>query len=424
MSASKAMSQAYRTIDQQLQRHIVRSRRNFVTPTSRALPWSRDQAQYGSERSAFGSAVAGGVIGGGVVFAGWYLWYNYSGARAAVNTKEQVKSYIDAGAEQFKVHFREITPGPTDEVIRSLREVAEKYSAWIPGGREFVDKSFEDMEKIRESHETEVNEIVRDAYEELRDVAKRNGTSLETVNATWYILSRRLEELSSLAGDVAEQVFTSHPELREKLDSSFEELRQLGDRLGPGAKREVDETFSQIANMVKQGVNEDTGDRVNRLVQEKARQIKARNELAWARSWEQMQVLLERNPHVKKIADDNIETLKQGRAKQVAEKIKQAVWSGHTGELERYIKDLSKRSQQYSSGCLSNWLNRLPNGSKILPQLQKLKEASDTRISEAERLAKGTLDDISQLLEQRGQQAERLLHSHPRDPSGSSTLWS
>lgn len=364
------------------------------------------------------------MVGGGIVFAGWYSWYNFSGARDAVQTKEQVNSYIDAGAEQFRVQFREITPGPTDEVVKSLREVAEKYSAWIPGGREFVDKSFKELEKIREHHETEVNEIVRDTYEELRDVANRNGTSLETVNATWYILSRRLEELSSLAGDVAEQVLTKHPELREKLDSSFEDLRQLGDRLGPGAKREIDETFSQVANMVKQGVNAETGDRVQMLVQKKAQEIKFRNEQAWTRSWEQIQALLERNPRVKTIADANIDTLRQGRAKEVAEKIKQAVWTGSTGELERYIKDLSKKSQQHSSGNLSNWLNRLPNGSKILPQLQKLKEVSDTRSSEAEHLARTTLNDISQLLDQRSQQAESLLRSGSRNSNGPSIMWS
>lgn len=426
MLSSKTIARTCRTVDTHIERQISHkaTQRHFTTSKPRGLPWSRNGDQHTGGKSGFGPAVAGGVVGGGIVFAGWYSWYNFSGARDAVQTKEQVNSYIDAGAEQFRVQFREITPGPTDEVVKSLREVAEKYSAWIPGGREFVDKSFKELEKIREHHETEVNEIVRDTYEELRDVANRNGTSLETVNATWYILSRRLEELSSLAGDVAEQVLTKHPELREKLDSSFEDLRQLGDRLGPGAKREIDETFSQVASIVKQGVNAETGDRVQMLVQKKAQEIKFRNEQAWARSWEQIQALLERNPRVKTIADANIDTLRQGRAKEVAEKIKQAVWTGSTGELERYIKDLSKKSQQHSSGNLSNWLNRLPNGSKILPQLQKLKEVSDTRSSEAEQLARTTLNDISQLLDQRSQQAESLMRSGPRNSNGPSIMWS
>lgn len=413
MVSIKTATRTLNTLRHQI-KHRQLVRRNFSTSCPGYNAWG-NHAEPHSHNSRFGPAVTGGCVGGGVVLLAWFFWDSYLDPRPNDYHIEHARNYLNPGPEQFKVEFREITPGPTDEVIKALKDVADKYSPWIPGGREFVEKSFNDLGRVRAKHEIEVNEIVRDTYEELRDVSTRNGTSLETVNGTWYILSRRLEELSSLAGDVAQQILESHPEMKGRLDGSFEQLRRLGDRLGPGAKREVDETFCEVSNIVKQGVNEGTVDRINRIVQDKARQIKSRSQQAWFVAMDQMQHILERNPRVKCIVDDNMDTSRQGRAKEVSDKIRQAVMSGSTGELERYIKDISKKTQQHSSGSLSNWLSRLPDGSKILPQLQQLKEAAETKSADAEQLARETLNDVSRILDQRTRQAEGLLRSGSRE---------
>lgn len=416
MVSSRAAARSFSTLRHQLNHSTARpvSPRTFASTRQKRNTWDGHHG-HRTQSNRFGPAVTGGCVGGGVVLLAWFLWDNYLDPRPTLPHVQQVQNYLNPGPEQFKVQFREITPGPTDEVIKALKEVADRYSPWIPGGREFVENAFKDLERVREKHETEVNEIVRGTYEELRDVSTRKGTSLETVNETWYILSRRLEELSSLAGDVAEQILDSHPEMRDRLDGSFEQLRRLGDRLGPGAKREVDETFCEVSNIVKQGVSDGTVDRISRIVQDKARQIKSRSEQAWYVAMEQMQPMLERNPRVKRIVDENVDTLRQGRAKEVSDKIRQAVMSGSTGELERYIKDITKKSQQHSSGSLSNWLSRLPDGSKILPALQQLKEATETKSADAEQLARETLNDVSRILDQRTRQAEGLLRTRSRD---------
>ena len=69
-----------------------------------------------------------------------------------------------------------------------------------------------------------------------------------------------------------------------------------------------------------------------------ARELAWRRERAWQTAEEQILPLLERNPHVKRIFDENEEVLRLGRAKDVVDKTRQAVLSGSTGELERYIK--------------------------------------------------------------------------------------
>lgn len=419
MVSGRLATRIYHTLLHQLELKASRSsfRHNFSTSGARCNTWSGYDYDP-SDSTRFGPAVTGACVGGGGVLLAWYLCDNYFAPPPRLYRIEQAKNHINSGPEQFKVQFREITPGPTDEVIKALREVSDTYSAWIPSGREFVEKSFKDLESVREKHETEVNDVVRDTYEELRDVSARKGTNLETVNAIWYILSQRLEELSSLAGDVAKQILESHPEMRDRLDGSFEQLRQLGDRLGPGAKREVDETFCEISNIVRQGTESDTVNRIDRLVKDKARHIKSRSEQAWYAAMEQMQPMLERNPQVKRIVDENMNTLRQARAKEVSEKIRQAVMSGSTGELERYVKDIGKKTLQQSSGSLSNWLSRFPDGSGILPQLVVLKEATETRGTGAEQLAMETLGDVSKILEQRIRQAEGLLRMRSREQHG------
>lgn len=51
----------------------------------------------------------------------------------------------------------------------------------------------------------------------------------------------------------------------------------------------------------------------------------------------------------------------------------------------------------------------VPNGSKILPQLQKLKQVAEQQGQEAEQLAKDTLKEIMQVLDKRSEEAGKLV---------------
>ena len=50
----------------------------------------------------------------------------------------------------------------------------------------------------------------------------------------------------------------------------------------------------------------------------------------------------------------------------------------------------------------------IPQGGKILPQLQKMKQVADQHGQEAQKLAKDTLSEIGQVLDKRGQQLEQV----------------
>lgn len=67
-----------------------------------------------------------------------------------------------------------------------------------------------------------------------------------------------------------------------------------------------------------------------------------------------------------------------------------------------------KKADQYTNGGVSSWLEALPNGGQILPQLMKLKEAAEQKRPEAQKLVKETIDEISKVLEKKSKEAEEL----------------
>ena len=299
----------------------------------------RFASEKASTTSAPGTsgAVTGGLVGGGAALLITYGYYHFSGAKSAVQTAKQVKSYVDGATDQLKVKLQEKTPDDTNEAIQSLREAANKYASFVPGGKGYVDSAFDDLESIRKKHGQEVDNIVREAYGELRDTSKK-GASLETANETWNILSKHLQRLFSLGGDAADEILNNHPQLKEKLGGSTDKLKQLGEQYGPEAKKQVDETWQEVNEIVKQGLQVGNIERIRKLVQDKSEKIRQMGEQAFNQRFEQIKPMLDKSPKVKQFVEQNMETLKQGNVSEAVNKVRDAVSSGSTEELEKYMQ--------------------------------------------------------------------------------------
>lgn len=267
-----------------------------------------------------------------------YLYYHFSGAKTLVNTAHQAKSYSDSVADQVKQQLQELKP-EGDDVLGAIRQVAEKYASFVPGGRQFVDTSFKDLDAIKSKHEKEFNEIAHATYNELRDTANKNGASIQTMNDIWTILSKRLGQLADLAGDASQQILENHPELKEKLGGQFDQLKSLGDRLGPEAKKQADDTFKQVSDIVKSGATPDAATRAYKLLQEKTQELKKLGDKSWETGYEQIKPYLEKNSQVKDFVEKNMDAMKSGNVRDVIEKVKSAVQSGSTKDLEQYVQE-------------------------------------------------------------------------------------
>lgn len=406
--------------------------------TTRAVrvhtPAVRRNVRFASDSAGGGGSAGsshlatGALAGAGAATVIVLAFYQFSGIRPAVQTATQAKSYFDSTTGQLKAQFKEATPDNPNEVIQALRETANKYAKWLPGGTQYVDKAFEDLETVRKKHGSEVDSIVREAYGELRDASKK-GMSLEALSEGWEILQKHLHRLSGLAADAGSEIINNHPQLKNQFGGSFDQLKQLGDKLGPDAKKQVDETWSQVSEILGHGFRMDTVDRIRKLVQEKTEQVKKLGEQAWQKGYEQLQPMLEKNPQIKKLVEQNMDVFKQGNISEAVNKVQSAISSGSTQDLEQYINQsvassafplfrsltqsyrAKDKAQDYASGDLSKWLNVIPNGSKILPQLQKYKEVAEKHGEEAEGVIKDTFNEILQVLEKRSGDVEKLYKS-------------
>lgn len=403
MFASKAVRPAQR---------VLRVRGNAFQQNVR---FASETAQKATPDTGAGAgAITGGLVGAGGALAVGYGYYHFSGAKSAVQYAHTAKSYIDSGTSSLKVQFDEKTPD-TNQAIQTLKESAQKYASFVPGGRGYVDSAFDDLDSIRKKHGSEVDEIVRETYGELRDASKK-GMNMEAAGDAWNILSKRMEQLLSLTGDAAEDILNNHPELKKRLGGSTDQLKQMGQKFGPEAKKQVDETWDQINDIVKSGVGLGTADKVRKLVQDKIQKIREISDKAFEQGYEQLKPMLEKSPEVKKFVEQNMDQLKQsGSVSDVVKQVQSAVSSGSTKDLEQYMQKAKEGAQQFSSSQLSQWLEMVPNGGQIIPQLQKIKEIAESRGEQAEQLAKETISEIKTILDKKSSKVEQLYESGKQD---------
>ncbi|SLM33626.1 hypothetical protein MPH_05245 [Lasallia pustulata] len=354
--------------------------------------------------SSFFPALIGGAAGGAVTFLGGYTWYHFSGVKTFVNAMHETKSYFDQAKQQMK----DAAPEP-NEALNWLRQTATSYAAFIPGAKGYIDTAFDDLDAIRNKHGDEVDKIVRDAYTELKTVTQENGMSMETAQKVWDIMQKHLKKIGELAGDAAQDILNNHPELKEKVGGNLDQLKQMGDKYGPEAKKQVDKTWEQISDIIKGGVSMETAAKIRKVVQEKMEMVQKMGDEAWKKGMEQAKPYLDKSPKVKELIEKNADSLKQGNVGELYQKVKEAVESGDTGSIESYIKSATdKVKQSAGSGGLEQYFKMIPGGDKILPKISQLQEIAQKHGEEAEKIVKEAVEEIQQVLQRKGDEAQKL----------------
>jgi hypothetical protein len=358
-------------------------------------------------------AITGGLAGATAALVAGYSWYHFSGTKSVVNTAQQTKAYFDSASKRLT----EQAPKP-NEAIKWLRQITSYYAGFVPGASGYVDTAFNDLDKIHEKHRDEVDEIVSKAYEELKGVTK-NGVSMQTAQQTWEVLQKYIKQIGELAGDAAEDILDNHPEIKKKVGGSLDQLKSMGDQYGPEAKKQIDEMWGQISDVVKTGFSAESAMKIQKIVQEKIEAVKKMGDEAWKKAMEQAKPLLEKNPKIKELVEKNKDTLMQGNFTELFDKVKKAVESGDVGDLEGYVKDaagkVNDKAKDSGLGGIDQYINKIPGGDQILPKLSKLQEAAKEHGQEAEKIFKDTIDDISKVLSKRSEEATKLANKAKKD---------
>lgn len=324
------------------------------------------------------------------------------------------KTYKEASNkyQQAAQKIQQNTPS-ADETIDYIKNFCYSYVAWVPGGRQYVDLAFKDIETVRQNHREEADQFLNDAYKQFQDLSK-SGLSMETASKATDVLADLSKKLGSLAGDAFSDIIDNHPQLKEKFGGSFDQLKQMGDQYGPEAKKQVDETWNQVRDVLAGGLTVANFDKIRKLVQEKVEQVKQLGDEAWKKGLEQAKPFLDKNPKVKELIENNADALKSGNAKELFDKVKKAVESGDSKDIEGYVSKAietakSKGSQASKSFGLEQYFDQIPEGSEILSKLKQLKEVADKHSEEGKKLVEETFAEVKQVLEKKSKKAQEIV---------------
>ena len=324
-----------------------------------------------------------------------------------MNTARKTQDTFKSYGKQFK----ESSPDP-NVALEWLRSTAKSYAAFIPGAGAYVDSAFDDLDAVRRKHGKEVDNIIKEAYTELKDISQE-GMSITAAKKAWDILEKHLQRIGDLAGDAATDIVNNHPALKEKIGGSVDQLKQMGDKYGPEAKKQVDETWDQIRDVVKSGVSASTIPQIQNIVQEKVQKIQELGGKVWDQGMEKAKPYLDKSPEVKRLIEENKEKLKkQGNVQELYEKVKNAVQSGNTESLKQYVQNTVKKVGQSGGegggGGLEKYLNMVPGGSDIIPKLTQLQQIAQEHGEEAENIVKDTFKEIQEVLRKKIGEVEEL----------------
>lgn len=328
-----------------------------------------------------------------------------------MNTARQAQNTFKSYGQKIKSSSPDFEP---NEAIEWLRSTAKSYAGIIPGASGYIDSAFDDIDAIRQKHGKEVDSIVKEAYNELKDVSQE-GMTISAATKAWEILQKHLKHIGELAGDAAQDIINNHPALKEKVGGNLDQLKQMGEKYGPEAKKQVDETWDQIREIMKTGVSTTTIPKVQKLVQDKVQKIQELGGKVYDQGMEKAQPLLEKSPEVKELVQNNAQQLrKSANVSELYEKIKQAVESGSTDDLKSYVQStVDKGKKAASSGGgggsgLEGLLKMIPGGSEIMPKLGELQQLAQEHGEEAEKIAKDTFKEIEGVLKKKISEASEL----------------
>ncbi|KAJ5747483.1 uncharacterized protein N7511_009179 [Penicillium nucicola] len=381
----------------------ARSARQQLRGKARLINSRFQSTTSNAASSGTNSALIGGLAGGGVAFIAGYSWYHFSGIKTVVNTSKQTQAYID----QAKQTIAQKTPEP-NEAFNWLRDTSKSYAVFIPGARGYIDTAFDDLDTIRNDHGKEFDEVVKNAYTELSDLSKKEGLNMDSAFKAMSVLQKHLKQLYDIAGDAAENVLDNHPQIKDKIGGSFGQLKELGDAYGPQAKEEVNRTWQQISSIVQRGASTESIEEIKKLIQEKKTKLEKLGDETWQKGFEEAQQYLDKSPKLKKLVEENADTLKKGNSQDLWALVKDSASSGKIDDAEKYIKEKVGQAKESGFGDLDKWLNMVPGGSNVIPQLQSLQTIAQNKGSEAETVLKETVEELQTVLKKRKEQVEKL----------------
>ncbi|GJE95506.1 hypothetical protein PsYK624_116910 [Phanerochaete sordida] len=371
---------------------------------------------------SFSSNLVAGLTGGGLVLAGGYAWYHFSGTKSTMQTANQVNQYI----QDTKTSIVEKAPKNPNEVLSFLRGVAKSYAGAVPGAAGYVDQTFDHIDALRETHGQEFEKILQATYDDVAGVLKDvQGKGLQGMDAAtaaklMSIVTKRVGELNALGKKVGVDAFgkleEAYPQLAGTLGSSYKELKALAERSGPEAKKLAQDTVQQVQDIMTK--SKDTPDALNRaraLVEDKGQELK---EAVWSGAAKEA----DKYPELKELLSQNKAAFVAAGASfgslgDVVDRVRQVAKDGadpqKVKELREYVQSRAKEAQEKGWEGLQSWVKSMPGGEEALKSLsdvdvQSLLALTKDKSEDAKHLAEETYQDVLKVLKEKASKAKKI----------------
>lgn len=338
--------------------------------------------------------------------------YTPAGRTASKINKAAIEASrtYDAAAKKLQ----NSTPN-ADQAVDSMKQFAYSYVVWVPGGKAYVDAAFKDWDTVRESHKDEADKIVNDAYKQLKDLSK-SGLSLDTASKAYEVMADVSKKIASLGGEAISDIIDNHPEAKERFGPSIEKLQSMSKNYGPEVKKQVDETWNQVKDVLSGGFSAANLDKARKLLEEKVQQAQKLGDEAWNKGLEAAKPYLDKNPKIKELVEKNADSLKKSNFTELFNKIR----SGDVEDLQKYVQDAVDKTKEKASGAsnslgLDKYLKMVPQGSEVLQKLQQIGEVADKHKDEGEKLFRETVEEIKQILEKKSEKGKQIIEKAKKE---------
>ncbi|KAG6015481.1 hypothetical protein E4U43_005233 [Claviceps pusilla] len=391
--------------------------RSALRPVTRRIPRQQCRHQSTSTLNKGGlstSHMAVGVIGGVVGTAVAYGVYSFTPAGRAASKLN--KAAIEA-SKTYDAAVKKIqnSKPDADQAVNLIKQFAYSYAAWVPGGKGYVDAIFKDWEAIRNSHQDEADKIVNDAYKQLKEVSK-SGLSMETASKAYDILADVSKKIASLGSDAISDIIDNHPAAKEKFGPGIEKLQSMAKNYGPDVKKQVDQTWGQVKDILAGGFSASNLDKARKLIEEKVQEFSNLGDEAWNKGLEAAKPYLDKNPKIKELIEKNADSLKQSNLTELFQKVR----SGNAEDLQKYVQETVEKGKKMASDASDNlgfdkYLKMVPQGGDVLQKLQQLSQVADKHKEEGEKLFNETVEEIRKILEKQSEKGKDIIEKAKKE---------
>lgn len=372
------------------------------------------EAVKGSARSHLMAGIAGGIV----TTVALFTYYSFSPAGKAVSA---VSSTLTSANDKFESATKALQKGAppnADEAIDAVKAFVYSYAAWIPGGKAYADKVFDDVKMIKEKHANEVNDLIQDVYKKMQQISKK-GLSMESASAAADALGEFGEALGKLSTNVAGDILDKHPEAKKQLGGVMDQLKELGESGGKEAKKQVSEVLEAVGGVFAAGFSAENIAKAKKMAEDKLAEMQQMGDKAWSKALEEAKPFLDKNPKIKELLDKNKDAL-SGNFSDALAQAKKAAESGNLEDLQKYVTDQIGKAGKAAEDWSQGLLKQVPGLDEIMPKLKQLSEVADKHSEEGEKLLEETVEDIKKLLEDKAKKAQEIADGVKKDVNSAS----